>query len=185
MDKTALRQVGIKRLATLSKTTKAKKETLICQLLFASKTWQNAKTIGLFRSTKNEFSTLPLFQRAFAENKKVVVPQTFSDRRMVFHQVKAESDYQLTSFGIEEPVEMQPVTATEIDLLIVPGVVFSSEGYRIGYGGGYYDRYLADFTGETISLVFREQIMEDWLPDSFDVPIKRLICDSYEREGAR
>lgn len=83
----------------------------------------------------------------------------------------------LSSFGVEEPLVFEKVVKDEIDLLIVPGLIFSSEGYRIGFGGGYYDRFLKDFQGPTVSLAFGEQIRDDWQPENFDIPVAKIITD--------
>lgn len=184
MEKEELRKVGLVALKKLSQQPKRKaaKEAVIRQLLFASEAWQNAQTIGLVRSTKEELDTQPLFLRGFAEGKRLVVPEVLPGRQLAFHEVFESSAYGLSAFGIEEPLVKQPVAKEAIDLLLVPGVVFSPEGYRIGYGGGYYDRFLADFTGVTRSLVFAEQFSSDWQADGFDVPVQRLLTDRYRRE---
>lgn len=57
----------------------------------------------------------------------------------------------------------------------MPGIVFTLEGFRIGFGGGYYDRFLEQYQGETCSLVFSEQIQENWQVEPFDLPVKRLF----------
>ena len=184
MEKEKLRKAGLAALKKLSQQPKRKaaKEAVIRQLLFASEAWQSAQTIGLVRSTKEEFDTQPLFLRGFAEGKRLVVPEVLPGRQLAFHEVFESSAYGLSAFGIEEPLVKQPVAKEAIDLLLVPGVVFSPEGYRIGYGGGYYDRFLADFTGVTRSLVFEEQFSSDWQADGFDVPVQRLLTDRYRRE---
>lgn len=185
MEKEALRKAGLATLTKLSQQPKRKKakEAVIRQLLFASEAWQSAQTIGLVRSTEQEFDTEPLFRQGFAQGKRLVVPEVLPKRQLVFHEVFADSTYGLSAFGIEEPLVKQPVAKEAIDLLLVPGVVFSPEGYRIGYGGGYYDRFLADFSGATRSLVFKEQISSEWQADAFDVPVQRLLTDSYGKRG--
>lgn len=183
MEKIQLRQEGIMRLTALSRQPKKKqeKEARIAPLLFASRTWQKAATIGLVRPTTIEFDNLPLFIRGFAEGKKLVVPKTGPDRTLVFHEVSEKSSYRKSSFGVEEPEHHAPVAKAAIDLLLVPGVVFSPAGYRIGFGGGYYDRFLADFSGDTVSLVFSEQLNADWQPAPFDQPVNKIITDTYRK----
>ena len=79
-----------------------------------------------------------------------------------------------TSFGLMEPASDLAVEKSEIDLIHVPGVVFNDEGYRIGYGAGYYDRYLSDFEGETVSMVYPCQ-KHDFQPDNYDIPVKEVV----------
>ena len=80
-----------------------------------------------------------------------------------------------TRFGLLEPNEKgRFVDQSEIDLIHVPGVVFQSKGYRIGYGGGYYDRYLEDFTGKTVSTIYSIQ-QGDFQPDTFDQAVQEVL----------
>ena len=85
-----------------------------------------------------------------------------------------ESRLQKSSFGLMEPTSEEAVDKTEIDLIHVPGVVFNSQGFRIGYGGGYYDRYLADFAGASISTIYAVQQAE-FTPAQHDVAVKELL----------
>lgn len=187
LEKADLRKAGLVALKKLSQHPKQKatKEAMIRQLLFASEAWKNAGTIGLVRSTKEEFNTAPLFLQGFAQKKSLVVPEVLPGRQLAFHEVFESSAYELSTFGIEEPLVKRPVNKDTIDLLLVPGVVFSPAGYRIGYGGGYYDRFLADFSGMTMSLVFQEQFSTAWEADDFDIPVQRILTDSYRREETR
>lgn len=184
MDKKSARVAGIARLEKLSKNTrlKQKKEKIIRSLLFNSKSWQEAKTIAMIRSTVIEFDTDPLLAAGFAEGKRICVPIAGADKKMTFHEVTAATDYQLSSFGILEPVGAPIIEKAAIDLILVPGVVFDPQGHRIGFGAGYYDIYLADYQGSTCSLVFSEQLSEDWQPQEFDLPVQRIFTDNY-KEG--
>lgn len=86
------------------------------------------------------------FRTAMQEGKQVAVPRTFKGGKMHFYQVFPETIYDTSAFGVEEPpLTAAEITATAIDLLIVPGIVFNRAGYRIGFGGGFYDRYLEHF----------------------------------------
>ena len=70
------------------------------------------------------------------------------------------------------------VEKKNIDLIVVPGVVFDRQGYRIGFGGGYYDRYLSDFEGKRIALAFDEQVIEAVPRESHDLPVHILITET-------
>lgn len=88
-----------------------------------------------------------------------------------------ESCLQKSSFGLMEPISEEAVDKTEIDLIHVPGVVFNSQGFRIGYGGGYYDHYLVDFAGESVSSIYSFQ-QSDFEPDYHDIAVKEVL--TYE-----
>ena len=167
MEKKALRQQVLQRLSQLRECTTEKKQrqAAIYQELFAHPKWQAATCIGMIRSTDLELDTEPIMQQAFLEGKKVVVPKSLANHQMIFYQVTEKTNYYVTKFGVEEPHSSHEVTAEQIDLLIVPGVVFRKDGYRIGYGGGYFDCYL----------VFKEQLNENWQADDYDVPVSELI----------
>ena len=82
-----------------------------------------------------------------------------------------------TSFGLLEPEgELTVIDSCQIDLIHVPGLVFTTEGYRIGYGGGYYDRYLEHFPGHTLSTVYPCQI-QDFSPENHDIPVQEVLID--------
>ncbi|MGX7195429.1 5-formyltetrahydrofolate cyclo-ligase [Enterococcus olivae] len=186
MEKTQLRQLGIERLKKLAehKKKKQQKEEVIRELFFSSRLWKEARVIGLVRSTSFEFDTAPIVARALKEKKVVVIPKSLPAKQLAFYEVDEQTSYRTTNFGVEEPISNSYVTKDEIDLLLVPGIVFSSKGYRIGFGGGFYDRYLSDFEGKTCSLVFSEQLNDDWEPFTFDQPVARIYTDQVKDVAA-
>ncbi|MHC5267570.1 5-formyltetrahydrofolate cyclo-ligase [Enterococcus sp. LJL98] len=187
MSKKELRQQGIQRLKQLASNPqlKSEKESQILALFFASRQWKLAKTIAVIRPVDFELDTKKVMNRAFIEGKKVVVPKSLPERRLAFYEVDTQTKYYQTKFGVEEPESNLFVTQEEIDLLIVPGLVFSTKGYRIGFGGGFYDRYLATYQGETCSLVFSEQINNTWKKDPFDLPVAKIYTDQLKVEEER
>lgn len=148
--------------------------------LFSSTLWQEAQTVGLYLSNGLEWDTRNIVEQGFKEGKTVAIPKTIPDtKEMLFYQISTMDQTMLGNFDLLEPIIEQTrfVKKDEIDLLLVPGLVFSRDGYRIGFGGGYYDRYLADFIHSTISIAFSEQIV-DFLPiESFDIPVNYIITE--------
>lgn len=184
MDKLEVRKKGLYQLEILKKNRakKQEQERLIRTLLFASKLWQEAKVIGMYRALPTEFDMSLIQQKALFEGKIVAVPKSLPDRKLAFFQVDAKTNYHKAAFNIEEPLSNQEISTEQIDLLLVPGVVFSTQGYRIGYGGGYYDRLLTNFKQKTCSLVFSQQINNDWQPNEFDLPVQRIFTDHVDRK---
>ena len=136
--------------------------------------YQEAKAIATYLSFTHEFQTQELIDQALKDDKKVLIPKTYSKGRMEF-VVYDPQQLKKTSFGLLEPQgDLEVVDASQIDLIHVPGLVFTKEGYRIGYGGGYYDRYLENFAGQTMSTIYPCQI-QTFNPDSHDIPVQEVL----------
>ena len=138
--------------------------------------YQEAKVIATYLSFPHEFQTQELIEQALKDGKKVLIPKTYPKGRMDF-VVYDPQQLVKTSFGLLEPQgNLEVVDASQIDLIHVPGLAFTMEGYRIGYGGGYYDRYLKHFTSHTLSTVYPCQI-RDFSPENHDIPVQEVLID--------
>ena len=138
--------------------------------------YQEAKVIASYLSFPHEFQTQELIEQAQKDGKKVLIPKTYPKGRMDF-VVYDPQQLVKTSFGLLEPQgDLEVVDASQIDLIHVPGLVFTTEGYRIGYGGGYYDRYLEHSSGHTLSTVYPCQI-QDFIPENHDIPVQEVLID--------
>ena len=138
--------------------------------------YQEAKVIATYLSFPHEFQTQELIEQALKDGKKVMIPKTYPKGRMDF-VVYDPQQLVKTSFGLLEPQgDLEVVDASQIDLIHVPGLAFTTEGYRIGYGGGYYDRYLEHFSGHTLSTIYPCQI-KDFIPENHDIPVQEVLID--------
>ena len=138
--------------------------------------YQEAKIIATYLSFPHEFQTQELIDQALRDGKKVLIPKTYPKGRMDF-VVYDPQQLVKTFFGLLEPQgDLEVVDASQIDLIHVPGLAFTTKGYRIGYGGGYYDRYLEHFTGHTLSTVYPCQI-RDFIPEDHDIPVQEVLID--------
>lgn len=160
---------------------KKKVEKELYDLFYQSNFWQEAKFIGITKSMAFEVNTDPIINRAFQEGKRVAVPCVSENRQLEFIEITPMTRFVVSSFGIAEPVDGESKSIESIDHLIVPGVVYRPDGYRIGFGGGYYDRLLAAYEGATASLLFDFQLAEDWQPDSFDKSVDQLFFIKSQR----
>ena len=172
--KKILRNKTIAAMKELPQSVKAEADSQLTQRFIQLPAFQEAKTLATYLSMGHEFSTASLIQAALQLGKRVCVPRTYPPGRMEF--VEYDPDIlEKTRFGLLEPNERgQVVDKSEIDLIHVPGLVFQSKGYRIGYGGGYYDRYLADFTGKTVSTIYSIQ-QKEFQPDAFDQAVQEVL----------
>lgn len=139
--------------------------------------YQEAKVIATYLSFPHEFQTQGLIDQARKDGKKVLIPKTYPKGRMEF-VVYDPKQLAKTSFGLLEPQgDLEVVEPSQIDLIHVPGLAFTTEGYRIGYGGGYYDRYLEHFAGHTMSTIYPCQVQEFNL-ENHDIPVQEVL--TYE-----
>ncbi|WP_314065195.1 5-formyltetrahydrofolate cyclo-ligase [uncultured Vagococcus sp.] len=177
MNKATVRQETLAKLRKLGLDIPRKKqqERAVLSQLFESTLWQNATSVGLTLSMGLEFSTQKIIERAWQEGKITAVPKTAPQRKMDFIKITSGTIYEESNFGVREPLTNDIMKGNQLDLLIVPGVAFRLDGYRVGFGGGYYDRYLADYTGQTCSLVFQEQLNQEWKPETLDQPVGTLF----------
>ncbi|MBZ2117274.1 5-formyltetrahydrofolate cyclo-ligase [Streptococcus gordonii] len=171
--KKELRQMALSQMKSLSGKDKEQADSWLTQRLLQSRAYQEAHVIATYLSMPHEVSTTAFIKQAQLDNKRILVPKTYGQGRMIFVDYD-ESHLQKSSFGLMEPISEDAVDKTEIDLIHVPGVVFNSQGFRIGYGGGYYDRYLADFAGASVSTLYQIQLA-NFRPDLHDVSVKELI----------
>ena len=100
-------------------------------------------------------------------------------RELKFFELTHFGQLEKTYYDLYEPkpAETAMIPLQHIDLMIVPGIAFTKTGYRLGFGGGYYDRLLTKFTGITVSLAFQEHIVEELPSESFDLPVGQILTD--------
>ena len=138
--------------------------------------YQEAKVIATYLSFSHEFQTQELIEQALKDGKRVLIPKTYPKGRMDF-VVYDPQQLVKTSFGLLEPQgDLEVVDASQIDLIHVPGLAFTREGYRIGYGGGYYDRYLEHFIGHSMSTIYPCQVQQ-FMPENHDIPVQEVLID--------
>ncbi|PAF19313.1 5-formyltetrahydrofolate cyclo-ligase [Terribacillus saccharophilus] len=178
-EKAKLRQEGLRLLKEMPQTDKLHIEHRLAEHLFASTVWKGAKSIGLTMALPHEWDTTKLIQQAWLEKKRICVPLTIENRAMQFYHIESYNQLTDGAFSIKEPIadRCEPASKDTIDLLIVPGLLFDMSGYRIGYGGGYYDRYLTDYQNKTLSLAGSQQIKQSLPVGPLDLPVDHLLTD--------
>ncbi len=156
------------------------------QRLFQSPEWVGSNMIGITVSKTPEINTWNIIKRGWEEGKTVVVPKCFpKNHQLVFYELNTFRELEQSFFGLYEPDpdKSRSVQHDSIELMIVPGLAYTKKGYRLGFGGGYYDRLLSDFSGLAMSLAFEEQIVETLPVESFDMPVKILLTDKGRIDG--
>nr|WP_268872022.1 5-formyltetrahydrofolate cyclo-ligase [Liquorilactobacillus ghanensis] len=173
-----MRQQVLQQLKQKDPTQKLQQEQLLYHQLYDLSAWQKAESIGITMSMSHEINTLPIIKKALTQGKQVYIPKTI--HRELKWLAYDPQQLEKTRFGIWEPTASldQAVDIKQLQLLLVPGVAFTPTGYRVGYGAGFYDRTLSNYPGKSISLVFPEQQIADFLADSWDKPVDLILTPS-------
>ncbi|ARF15846.1 5-formyltetrahydrofolate cyclo-ligase [Sporosarcina ureae] len=182
MEKQHLRKQVIQKLHQLTPSDHERKSAIITEKVLASDEFKYATTIGITLSRFPEVDTHRLIETAWQAGKRVAIPRCISStREMDFRLIDSFDQTEVVYMDLKEPkIDLtDSVRPEEIDLQIVPGVVYSETGYRIGFGGGYYDRYLINFPFETISLAFDCQIRHNIMREPHDVPVSYIYTDEH------
>ena len=174
--KAELRKQVLQEMKAIPRQQKPFIDQTVTERLLQHPFYQEAKVIASYLSFPHEFQTQELIEQALKDGKKVLIPKTYPKGRMDFVVYNSQQLVK-TSFGLLEPQgDLEVVDASQIDLIHVPGLAFTTEGYRIGYGGGYYDRYLEQFSGHTLSTIYPCQI-QDFIPENHDIPVQEVLID--------
>ena len=174
--KASIRKSVLKKMKGLEPEIKRVADQALIQRLRSLPAYQAASVIATYLSFPHEVDTSFLIDAAQEDGKQVVIPKTYPKGCMEFVAYDPQN-LKPTAFGLLEPEDAtQAVDQSKIDLIHVPGVAFQKDGYRIGYGGGYYDRYLADFDGATVSTIYACQEV-DFAPAPHDIPVQEVIVD--------
>ena len=198
--KKALRKIIKVRVSAISADERRKREEILHNNLFSMPEFLSASSVMLFANLPDEIDTFSLIDKCFAMGKKVFLPVINGDEMTV---AEFTGEYKIGRFGIKEPVtelgvegsvtepvdvrnsvpELVDVLLTDrekgpehFDFVLVPGVAFSPNGYRLGRGKGYYDKFLSKYSNLfTVGVCFREQFFLDIPTEPHDVPMQRVL----------
>ena len=173
-DKKALRrQISAKKRAL----TEAQIETAsqrLAEKLFAHPLYQNASAIYAYLSYNQEVRTLPILRQAIADGKRVAVPKVFGEK-MRFLWLDDLDRVAEGYCGIPEPIDDGPVADDSGALVLMPGLAFDPMGHRLGYGGGFYDKFLAVEPHPTIALCYDFQLLPCLEVQPHDIPVDAVL----------
>lgn len=173
-----LREVLIKKRLSLSKAEIKKKSQLIKQNLFSLKLYQKANCVMFYLSLPAEVSTDEMITESLNKGKRVVVPAV-QGKDLIPCLLTQLNQTQVKNFGIREPLDLNPVSKKQLELVIVPGCGFDSQGYRLGFGQGYYDRFLRDLKSKIplVGLAFELQVLKKIPHEKEDVPLDFIVTE--------
>ena len=175
MDKKEFRrQIRERKRAMTAQEIESKSQAL-AELFFASEQYRQAKTLYGYLPYNQEVRTVPMLQKALEDGKRVAVPKVYGEE-MRFIYMEDLSQVSLGYAGIPEPIADGPVAEDPEALVLMPGMAFDSQGHRIGYGGGFYDKFLASEPNHpTVALCYDFQVMDRLETEEFDIPVDLVL----------
>ena len=175
MDKTELRREIRTRKRAMTEEEIETRSARLAQLFFASEAYQKAKTIYGYLPYNQEVRTVPMLERALKDGKKVAVPKVYGDE-MKFLYLDDLNAVAKGYAGIPEPIADEPVAQDETALVLMPGLAFDPQGHRIGYGGGFYDKFLAaEPHHPTLALCYEFQMLPKLDVEDHDIPVDTVL----------
>ena len=182
-QKKAFRSAALAARDLLSAEQRKQKSSLIAERLCGLRAVMDACSLFVYVSFQSEVDTRSLIERLLAEGKQVSVPSIDKSTKTMSASLvtSLEHDLEPGYFGILEPAagRLQSVESSAIDVVIVPGAAFAIDGFRIGFGGGYYDRFLKKCPAVTIGLAFDVQVVGH-VPHVklWDVPLDYIVTET-------
>lgn len=175
MDKKELRRMIREQKRAMTEAEIISRSEALGQLFLASEAYKNAGTIYGYLPYNQEVRTVPMLEQALRDGKRVAVPKCYGDEmRFIFMDdlSKVEKGYA----GIPEPVADEPVADDVTALVLMPGLAFDPEGHRIGYGGGFYDKFLEAEPGHpTLALCYEFQMLPHLETEEHDIPVDYVL----------
>ncbi|ACS81760.1 5-formyltetrahydrofolate cyclo-ligase [Desulfovibrio salexigens] len=187
LDKEIIRRQLLEKRSSLREADVDSMSSNIVDAIISLEQWEQAEEVLLYWPIRNEVDVRPLLKNAWEGNKRLFMPCCRKNEpgQMDFGVVRAEADLASGSFGIKEPcrTRCEFPDAVSPDLIIVPGVGFDRSGFRIGFGGGYYDRFLARPQKEgflSVGVCYDFQLVEGFPVEPWDKAVQ-LVCTDKEK----
>ena len=175
MDKKELRRTIRERKRAMTENEITERSEALGKLFAESEAYRNAKTIYGYLPYNQEVRTGPMLEQAMREGKQVAVPKCYGDEMRFIYMddlSKVEKGYA----NIPEPIADGPIADDETALVLMPCLAFDPQGHRIGYGGGFYDKFLsAEPNHPTLALCYEFQMMEHLETEAHDIPVDYVL----------
>ena len=181
-EKDELRAVYAEKRAAMDAAEKQRRDEAICRAAAGLVSFRYAEYVLLYAATGNEIDVRAVAEEALARGKKIAYPRCDKETHtMQYHIVTSLDELYPDAYGIAEPPPENPIYDPEKDLgsavCFVPGLVYDKAGFRLGYGKGFYDRYLSAFSGCTIGVVYSDYILPAVPRGRFDVSVNSLLTE--------
>lgn len=147
----------------------------LVEMFLQTELYRNARTIYGYLPYNQEVRTVPILEQALADGKRVAVPKVYGEE-MKFIYLPDLTRVECGYAGIPEPIADGPTGDDPTALVLMPGMAFTKEGKRMGYGGGFYDKFLASEPNHpTIALCYDFQMLDDLPTEEYDVPVDLVL----------
>lgn len=185
-DKKILRQEILEKRNNIDLIKREEMDKKILNKFYETQYYKEAEKIFIYISYSSEINTKAIINKALKDNKKVYVPRTeFKTRHMDAVGITSLDDLSESTYGILEPsIEAPHIDPNELDLIVVPGVAFDRNGGRMGYGAGFYDRYLKKINKENmnkivkLALAYELQMLDKVPMNEQDIPVDYIITEN-------
>ncbi len=175
MDKKELRRTIREKKRAMTDAEIEARSAKLGECFAASPAYQNAKTIYGYLPYNQEVRTVPMLERALRDGKRVAVPKVYGEE-MKFLYIEDLSQVEKGYAGIPEPIADEPVADDKTALVLMPGLAFDPQGHRIGYGGGFYDKFLsAEPNHPTLALCYDFQMLPSLETEEHDIPVDYVL----------
>lgn len=179
MDKKLLRKEILKIRNNIDISIRNLKDEHIYNIFINSDLYKEVNSIFIYVSFGSEVKTHKIIEKALKDKKRVYVPKTYVDKKeMVAVEIHSLSELIVDNYGILEPKTVEKYKiSNKFDVVVIPGVAFDNNGNRIGYGGGYYDKYIKEnlLNVKKIALAYEEQIIEHIENDIHDMKVDYIV----------
>lgn len=175
MDKQALRKEIREKKRAMTEQQIVSASERLGELFLASEAYKRAKTIYGYLPYNQEVRTVPMLQQALRDGKKVAVPKCYGDE-MRFIYLDDLSKVEKGYCGIPEPIADEPIADDPTALVLMPGLAFDPQGHRMGYGGGFYDKFLEKEPNHpTLALCYDFQMLDHLETEAHDIPVDTVL----------
>ena len=175
MNKQELRKAIRTRKRAMTEEEIERRSRSLCQKFLESDAYRACRTLYGYLPYNQEVRTVPILAQALADGKQVAVPKVYGDD-MKFIVLADLTQVSRGYAGIPEPIADEPVAEDETALVLMPGLAFDPQGHRIGYGGGFYDKFLSrEPNHPTLALCYELQMVEHLETEEFDIPVDTVI----------
>lgn len=181
-EKDEIRAVYAEKRANMDAGEKRRRDEAVCRAALNLVSFRYAEYVLLYAATDNEIDIRTVAEEALARGKKIAYPRCDKETHtMQYHIVTSIDELYPDAYGIAEPPPENPIYDPARDLgsavCFVPGLVYDKAGFRLGYGKGFYDRYLAAFSGCTIGVVYSDYILPVVPRGRYDVSVDILLTE--------